>query len=119
MNSVLGGFQRTRSLFQQPASLTASVIGNFAGFSDWRIATRAFREGPGEGDVAPGIPEALFATAMGLAAAIPGRYRLRHDHRRSRPLCRAYARADRTIGGVLARGFGLISITRRAATTTD
>src|SRR5437667_3720599 len=31
-------------------SLTASVIGNFAGFSDWRIATRASREGPGEGD---------------------------------------------------------------------
>src|SRR5439155_14792163 len=31
-------------------NLTASVIGNFAGFSDWRIATRASREGPGEGD---------------------------------------------------------------------
>src|SRR5207253_1599476 len=30
-------------------NLTASVIGNFAGFSDWRIATRASREGPGEG----------------------------------------------------------------------
>src|SRR5207249_9651069 len=38
------------TLFPQPASLTASVIGNFAGFSDWRIATRASREGPGEGD---------------------------------------------------------------------
>src|SRR5881296_3644394 len=34
----------------QTLSLTASVIGNFAGFSDWRIATRASREGPGEGD---------------------------------------------------------------------
>src|ERR1700757_2102028 len=34
----------------QTLSLTASVIGNFVGFSDWRIATRASREGRGEGD---------------------------------------------------------------------
>src|SRR5438552_13596254 len=41
---------RTCALCCSGLSLTASVIGNFAGFSDWRIATRASREGPGEGD---------------------------------------------------------------------
>src|SRR5271155_2332561 len=36
-------------VFQHPASLTASVIGNSERLADRRIATRASREGPGEG----------------------------------------------------------------------
>src|SRR5438132_3610682 len=43
------GFRETNDK-DEDTNLTASVIGNFAGFSDWRIATRASREGPGEGD---------------------------------------------------------------------
>src|SRR5437016_3043957 len=55
MGPIGGGPPRYREwppeqMRNQWLSLTASAIGNFAGFSDWRIATRASREGPGEGD---------------------------------------------------------------------
>ena len=47
--------------------------------------------------VAPGIAEALVRDRDGARRGDPGGRRLQQDHGRSRPLCRAHARADRAL----------------------
>ena len=47
--------------------------------------------------VAPGIAEALFATAIGLVAAIPAVHRLQQDHHRPRPLRQTARRLRRRV----------------------